>query len=210
MILIVRMTSTVLPVPYWRETTGTGPQIEISPGMSLQIKKYLRRPTTGRQLEELDPLWVGTRFQSLRVCPHLITTLLPVHVFSQPVKCQSSFQWTIGYVKGWTSLISPSHRATLQRILTLLASPRISSSSPPGHPDGTGCILRRRTVRVTQYAPGHRNRPRSTIPSVELQDEAFLLPHPPRPSARTCLGVGREQLVNKLSCATRLLDYQDA
>ena len=82
--------------------------------------------------------------------------------------------------------------------------------APPGHPDGTGCILRRRTVRVTQYAPGHRNRPSSTIPSVELQDKAFLLPHPPGPSARTYLGVGREQLVNNLSCATSLLDYQDA
>ena len=79
------------------------------------------------------------------MCPLLMTTPLPVHVFSQPVKCQSSFRWTIGYVKRWTSLISPSQRATLQRILTLLA-------------------------------------------------------HPPRPSARTCLGIGREQHVNKLMC----------
>ena len=83
--------------------------------------------------------------------------------------------------------------------------PKDQFVNPPGHPDGTECILRR-TVRVTQYAPGHRNRPSSTIPSVELQDEAFLLPHS---SARTCLGIGRKQLVNKLSCATRLLDYQD-
>ena len=81
---------------------------------------------------------------------------------------------------------------------------------PPGHPDGMGCILRRRTVRVTQYTLGHQNQPSSTIPSVELQDKAFLLPHPPGPSAKTCLGVGREQLMNKLSCATRLLDCQDA
>ena len=31
-----------------------GPQIEISPGMSLQIKNYLRRPTTERQSEEFE------------------------------------------------------------------------------------------------------------------------------------------------------------
>ena len=41
-------------------------------------------------------------------------------------------------------------------------------------------------MRATEYAPGHRNRPNSTIPSVGL-------PHPPGPSARTCSGVGREQ-----------------
>ena len=126
-------------------------------------------------------------FESVSSYP-LMTIPLPVHVSSQPVKCQSSFRWTIGYVKRWTSLISPSQRPTLQGILTMLASSKISSSSPPGHPDGMGCILRRRTVRVTQYAPGHRNRPSSTFPSVKLQDEAFLLPHPPGPSARTCFG----------------------
>ena len=65
------------------------------------------------------------------VCPVLMTIPLPVHMSSQPVKCQSSFRWMIGYVKRWTSLISPSQRATLQGILTLLASSKISSSSPP-------------------------------------------------------------------------------
>ena len=120
-----------------------------------------------------------------------MTTLLPVHVSSQPVKCQSSFRWTIGYVKRWTSLISPSHRDTLQEILTLLASSRISSSSPPGRPDGMECILIR-TVRVTLCAPGFRNRPSSTIHLAELPDIVFLLPHPPGPSARTCLGIWRE------------------
>ena len=56
-------------------------------------------------------------------------------------------------------------------------------------------------------APGHWNRPSSTIPSVELQDESFLLPHPPGPSARTCLGVGREQLVNKLANLISKLNF---
>ena len=54
---------------------------------------------------------------------------------------------------------------TLQETLTLLVSSKISLSSHPDLPDGMGCILRRRTVRATQYAPGHRNRPNSTIPS---------------------------------------------
>ena len=138
----------------------------------------------------------------------LMTTFLPVHVSSQPVKCQSSFRWMIGCVRRWTSLISPSQRDTLQEILTLLASSRISSSSLPSHPDGMGCILIR-TVRVTLYAPGLRNRPSSTIHLAKLPDIVFLLPHPPGPSVRTCLGVAREQPMNKLSCATRLLDYQD-
>ena len=79
-----------------------------------------------------------------------------------------------------------------------------------GRPDGMGCILIRGTVRVTLYAPGLRNRPSSTIHLVELPDTVFLLPHPPRPSARTCLGVGRKQPMNKLPCATRLRSYQDA
>ena len=32
--------------------------------------------------------------------------------------------------------------------------------------------------------------------------------HPPRPSARTCSGIGREQHVNRLLCAIRLLVCQ--
>ena len=131
---------------------------------------------------------------------------LPVHVLSQPVKCQSSSRWMTGYAERWTSLTSLSQKGTLQEILTLLASSRTGSSSDPGHPDGMGCMLR--TMRVTQYPPGHLNRPNSTMPSVELQDKVFLLPHPPGPSARTCSGVRREQHVNKLLCAIRLLVYQ--
>ena len=92
--------------------------------------------------------------------------------------------------------------------LTLLASLKISLSSHPDLPDGMGCILRRRTMRATQYAPGHRNRPNSTIPSVGLHVETFLLPHPPWPSARTCSGVGREQHMNRRLCVTRLLVCQ--
>ena len=208
--LKVRMTSTVLLAPCWKETTGTGLQTEISPGTSLQIKNFQRRPPIERQSGELDPVWVDTRFLSSRVCSLLMTTLLPVHGSRQPVKCQSSFRWTIVCVRRWISLISPSQRATLQETLTLLASSMISSLSPTGRPDGMGCILRRRTVRVTQSAPGQWNQPSSTIPSVELQDKVFLLHHLPGPSARTCLGIGRDQLVRKLSCATRLLIYQDA
>ena len=47
-------------------------------------------------------------------------------------------------------------------------------------------------------------------PAEVITNVAFLLPHPPGPSARTCLGVGREQPENKLSCVTRLLDCQVA
>ena len=74
--------------------------------------------------------------------------------------------------------------------------------------DGMRCILIR-SVRVTLYAPGLWNRPSSTIHLAELPDVVFPLPHHPGPSARTFLGVGREQPVNKLSCAT-LEGYQDA
>ena len=130
----------------------------------------------------------------------------PFDVFSQPVKCQSSFRWTIGCARRWKSLISPSQRATLQEVQKLLASSKINSSSLPGRPDGMGCILKRKTVTIPLYAPGLRNRPSSTVLLAGLQDIAFLLPHPPRPSARTCLGVGREQPENKLPCVTRLLD----
>ena len=65
-----------------------------------------------------------------------------------------------------------------------------------GRPDGMGCMLRR-AVRVQQYAPGHRILPNSTTPSAGLHAEIYLLPHPPRPSVRTCSGVGREQHVNR-------------
>ena len=44
----MRMTSTVRPVPCWKETV---PQTENSPGMSLQIKNSLRRPAIERQSE---------------------------------------------------------------------------------------------------------------------------------------------------------------
>ena len=95
------------------------------------------------------------------------------------------------------NLSSPSQRGTLQETLTLLASSKISLSNHPDLPDGMGCMLRR-TVRVTQYTPGLRNWPNSTIPSVGLHLEVFLLLHPPGSSARTCSGVGREQHVNTL------------
>ena len=58
-----------------------------------------------------------------------MTIPLPVPMYCQPVKFQSSFQWTIGCVRRWRSLISPSQRATLQGTLTILASSRISLSS---------------------------------------------------------------------------------
>ena len=61
---------------------------------------------------------------------------------------------------------------------------------------------------TTVRTPDHWNRPNSTIPSVGLHVEAFLLPHPPGPSARTCSGVGREQHVNRWLCVTRLLVCQ--
>ena len=137
-----------------------------------------------------------------------MTTPLPVHMFSQPLKFQSSSQWMTGYAGRWENLTSPSQRGTLQRTLTLVASSKISLSSHPDLPDGMGCILRRRTARTTQYAPGHRNRSNSTIPSVGLYVETFLLPHPPGPSARTCSGIGREQHVNRRLCVTRLLVCQ--
>ena len=60
-----------------------------------------------------------------------MTTILPVHVFSQLVKCQSSFRWTIGCARRWKSLISPTQRATLQEIQKLLVSSKINSSSLP-------------------------------------------------------------------------------
>ena len=41
--LIVRVTSTVLPVPYLMRTTGTGPQTETSPRKRLQIRNFQRR-----------------------------------------------------------------------------------------------------------------------------------------------------------------------
>ena len=69
-----------------------------------------------------------------------MTTLLPVHMLSQPVKCQSSFWWTIGCVRRWKSLTSPSQRATLQETQKLLASSKINSSSLPSRPDGMGCM----------------------------------------------------------------------
>ena len=137
----------------------------------------------------------------------LMTTLLPDHVFSQPVKCQSCFRWTIGCVRRWKSLTSPSQRATQQETQKLLASSKINSSSLPGRPDGMGCMLRREIVTMLLCLPGLRNRPSLTVLLAGLPD---LLPHTPGPSARTCLGVGREQPENKLSCATRLLHFHVA
>ena len=86
---------------------------EILSGKSLQIKNFHKRTTIVRQSEKLDLLWVGTRFLSSRLCPLLKTTLLPVYMSKQPVKCQSSSRWMTGYVKRWTSLTSPSHKGTL-------------------------------------------------------------------------------------------------
>ena len=47
--LIVRVTSTMLPVPYLMRTTGTGHQTETSPRKRLQIRNIQRRQTTERQ-----------------------------------------------------------------------------------------------------------------------------------------------------------------
>ena len=63
---------------------------------------------------------------------------------------------------------SPSQKGIPPGTLTMLASSEISSSSLPGRLDSMGCMLRK-TVRAPQYSPGHR----------------------------TCLGVGREQYVNR-------------
>ena len=57
------------------------------PGKRLQVRNFQRRPATERQCEVSETLWVGTRFQSLKLCPHLMTTLLPVHVSNLLVKC---------------------------------------------------------------------------------------------------------------------------
>ena len=143
---------------------------------------------------------------------------LPVYMSSQPVKCHSNSRWMTGYAGKWTNLTSPSQKGILQETLTLLASSKISLSSLPDLPDGMGCMWRRRTVRVTQYAPGHQNWPNSTIPSVRLHVEVFLLPHPPGPSVRTCSGVGRERHMSKLCnqavglsrCLTRVQDAMSA
>ena len=78
---------------------------------------------------------------------------------------------------------------------------------PPRLSRWYGCMLRRETVTILLYLPGLRNRPRLTVLLARLPDVPFLLPHPPGHSTRTCLGVGREQPENKLSCATRLLDF---
>ena len=48
---------------------------------------FQRRPATERQCEVSEALWVATRFQSLKLCPLLMTTLLPVHMSNPPVKC---------------------------------------------------------------------------------------------------------------------------
>ena len=76
----------------------------------------------------------------MRLFHLLMITLLPVPMCSQPVKCQSSFRWTICCVRRWNSLFSSSQRATQQETQRLLASSRISSSSLLGRPDGMGCI----------------------------------------------------------------------
>ena len=88
----------------------------------------------------------------------------------------------------------------MQETMTLLAS-----SILPSRPDGTGCILKRKTVTVLVYTPGLQNRPSLTVVLAGFPEEVFLLPHPPGPSARTCLGIGREQPENRLSCVIRLL-----
>ena len=87
----------------------------------------------------------------------------------------------------------------LQETQKLLASSKINSSSLPGRPDGMGCMLRRETVTMLLYLPGLRNRPSLTVLLAGLPEPPFLLPHPPGHSARTCLGIGREQPENKLS-----------
>ena len=141
----------------------------------------------------------------------LMTTLLPVHVFSQPVKCQSSFRWTIGCVRRWKSLILPLQRATLQETQKLLASSKINSSSLPSHPDGMGCILRRKTVTMLLYSPGLRNQPSSKVPLARLPDAAFLLPH--LPGFSQDMLVAREQTVmcNQAAGLSRcLIKVQDA
>ena len=141
-----RVTSKVLLVPCLTSTTGTGPQTETSPGKRLQIRNFERRPATERQCEVSEALWVGTRFQSLKLCPHLMTTLLPVYVSNLPVKCLWNYRLMTGYAGRRTSLTSPSQRGTLQEILILPVSSKINLSSHPSHLDGMGCMLKGETV----------------------------------------------------------------
>ena len=107
----------------------------------------------------------------------------------------SNFRWATGCAERSLNSTLPSQKGIPPGTLTMLAS-EISSSSLPGRLDGMGFMLRK-TVRVPQYATGHRNLTNSIIPSAGLLTEIFLLPHPPGPSARTCLGVGREQHMNR-------------
>ena len=114
----------------------------------------------------------------------------------QPTSKVSNFRSMTGCAERCLNSTLPSQKGIPPGTLTTLTSSEISSSSPPGRLDGMGCMLRK-NVRVQQYALGHRNLPNSTIPSAGLHVEVFLLLHPPGPSARTCLGVGREQHVNR-------------
>ena len=87
---------------------------------------------------------------------------------------------------------SPSKRATPPGTL---ASSRIISSKPLDHLDGTGCMLR--TMRVQQYASGHRTRPNSTTHSAGLPEGICPLLHPPGSSAKNCSDAGNGQHVNR-------------
>ena len=194
--LTVKLTSSVLPVPWMVTSTGTGQQTEMPPEMTLTLNQ-LRRPTTERPWGVWEVLWTGTGFLSSKLCPPLLMTIpLPVHVHSQPVKSVLNYRWTTGFAERCPASTSPSERASPPETLTTLASSGINSSKPLDLPDGKVCMLRR-TIRVQQYAPGHRTRPNSTIPSAGLQEETCLLPHPPRPSVKICSGIGREQHGNR-------------
>ena len=81
-----------------------------------------------------------------------MTTPLPVHMFTQPVKYLSNFQWMTGCVGRCPISTSPSQKGIPPGTLTILASSEINLSNLPGHPDGMGCMLRG-TVRVQR---GHR------------------------------------------------------
>ena len=67
---------------------------------------------------------------------------------------------------------------------------------PLDHPDGMGCMLRR-TMRVQQYAPGHRTRPNSTTHSAGLPEGICPPLHPPGSSVTICSDAGKGQHVNR-------------
>ena len=194
--LTVKLTSSVLPVPWMMRSTGTGCQTGMSPGMRL-TRNLLRRPIIERLWEVWEASWTGIRFLSLKLCPlRQTTTPLPVHLFSLPVKSLWNSLWTTGCAGRCPLSTSPSQKGIPPGTPTILASLGISLLNLPDLPNGTGCMLRW-AVRVQQYAPGHRTLPNSTIPSPGFTQKPTYCPHPPGPSVKICSGIGREQHGNR-------------